>query len=60
VIEESARQGVNWRVWRLVFAPQIPDGLTQIRRWPFRDVLEAHQALDAINEITDIERERQD
>lgn len=32
-------------------SPDIPDGLAEIRRfWSFRDVLEGHIALDALEE----------
>lgn len=42
---------MNWWVWRLVLSEDIPDGLIAIRsQWSFRDTLEGHLALDALDE----------
>lgn len=56
IIDQAARRGVDWFVWRVVTDDLIPDGLTQIRRWPFADLLEAHLFLDAVHAIHAIDR----
>lgn len=37
---------------RIILDPRIPDGLTDVRRsWTYAETLEAHIALDALDEI---------
>lgn len=51
-LERAAEHGVDWWLWRLVLAPEIPDGLADIRqRWSFADVFDAHVVLDTLEAI---------
>jgi len=55
----AARRGVNWLTWRVVTHPRIPDGLIEVARsWSLAELLDAHLALDAIEAIEAVERER--
>jgi len=46
-------------LWRPVLSTRIPDGLDTVRRrWTMPDLLDAHLALDTLDEIDAIERER--
>jgi len=53
----AAANGVNWFVWRIVFSPDVPDSLAEIKTWGFQDLLAAHFALDAIEEVRDLRAE---
>ncbi len=56
-VEHAARRGVDWLIWRIVTHERIPDGLVELRdRWTLGDLLTAHLALDAIEEIEEIGR----
>ena len=50
---------MNWWIWRLVASDFLTDGLSEIRHaWTFPDTLEAHLALDALEEVRDYYREQ--
>lgn len=42
---------VDWWVWRIAVSERIKDSLTEIRRWSFVDLFEAHVVLDVLEEI---------
>ena len=59
MIQRASDRGVDWFVWRVVLSSDVPDGLADIRqRWSFADVFEAHLALDAIEELRELEQEK--
>ena len=60
VAQQAQRRGVDWFTWRIVLHPKIPDGLIDLRRWSLPDLLAAHLALDAVEQIDEIENERRD
>ena len=49
---------MNWFLWRIVLAPEIPDGLRDVRCYSLRDLVEAHAALDAVEAIREYQRQR--
>lgn len=57
-IVDATRAGVTWYVWRVVLSPDIPDGLAQVKRWPFRDLVAAHAALDVLELVREHERKQ--
>lgn len=57
-ISRSARDGVDWFVWRIVADPRIPDGLSQVSTWSCADLYEAHAVLDALDDMQALERSR--
>lgn len=58
-LEKAARHGVSWFQWRAIRSPDVPDGLLEIRRhWTFDELLETHRALDALDAIAEIQRDR--
>ena len=57
VVQRSTAKGrgVDWFTMRPATSPDIPDGLYTVRNlWTFRDLYEAHVALDALDEIREI------
>jgi hypothetical protein len=57
VVERSTAKGrgVDWLIMRPATSPDLPDGLFDVRhRWTFRDLYEAHVALDALDDIREI------
>lgn len=56
IINRASSRGVSWFLWRVVAAPQIPDGLHTVRHlWSFVDLLEAHHFLDAVRDLSDLD-----
>ena len=48
-------RGVDWFIMRPATSPDLPDGLYTVRHlWQFRDLYEAHLALDALEDIREI------
>lgn len=44
-------EGVEWDVWRLVFAPQLKSSLHEIETlWSYEDYVDAHILLDIFEE----------
>ena len=56
ILQRATERGVSWFLWRVVAAPQVPDGLHVIRhRWTFAELLEAHFYLDAMRDLAAID-----
>lgn len=50
-LERATARGVDWWLWRPVVAPQLPDGLADVRRWSFVDLYQAHLVLDTLEAL---------
>jgi hypothetical protein len=56
ILQKASERGISWFLWRVVAAPQVPDGLHTVRHlWTFVDLLEAHHYLDAVRDLAAID-----
>jgi hypothetical protein len=52
---EASGWGVNWFVWRIVVSTHIPDGFSQVSAWDLPSLLQAHAALDCVEEVQEFQ-----
>lgn len=57
-VEDAARWGVDWWVWRLATSPHIRVSPGEARGWSFRAQFEAHVVLDTLDAIQSRARRR--
>lgn len=51
--QRAAKNGVDFFLYRIARS-DLSQGIGDVRRWPFAEVFDAHLALDAIEEMSEI------
>jgi hypothetical protein len=49
--QRAAERGVNWWEMRLATSDHFATDPNSVRQWSFRDQVESHMALDALDEV---------
>lgn len=44
-------------MWKAVLHPKMKDSLAEVRTWRFNDLIQAHIAMDALDEIEERNKE---
>jgi len=52
----ASRLGVDWMVARVAMSDVVPDGLATVRAYSWREIVEAHALLDAVESVRDYRR----